>query len=447
MENKINYNAVILGSLAVIGFGFFRYHPEINESVWETILQIIQSIAYLVLGISVFRKARLEKVSKKKIVSACLILFLASTSFQLKAQSDNYSKQIKALKTSFESKNIEALKDYISSELKFRPIPAQNTIPILTNVTKQFPKLIEMRIIETKEGEALVFYNFEGMGEAESKILFDESGKITKIEYIENVVIESIKAQQAAQNSVQQPNPGELSKKYQPKSIEFESKDGLLVSGNLYEVNPKNPVILLLHQAGYNKYEYADIAPKLNEMGYNVLAIDQRSGGSSAGKNNETFERATKRGDTDISFVDAEQDIEAAVDYLNSKYGKKVTVWGSSYSSALAIFVGANNDHVNGIISFSPGNYFGDAKPTLHSIFKELDKPFLVTSSKEEAVDLSSELEGLELNDNQAQFIPTSNGFHGSRAIWEGQKGADEYWATIIEFLNTIYPNHKKELK
>ena len=367
------------------------------------------------------------------------ILFLFGT--DVKAQTVNYEKQIQALEASFENKNIEALKDYISAELKFGPVPAQNTIPILTNITKQFPKLIEMRIIESKDGEALVYYNFEGMGEAESKILFDKSGKITKIEYIENVVIESIKAQQAMQNSMQQPNLGVLGEKYQSKSVEFKSKDGLLVSGNLYEVDAKKPVILLLHQAGYNKHEYADIAPKLNDMGFNVLAIDQRSGGPFAGKNNETFERATKRGDSDISFVDAQQDIHAAVDYLHKKYNQKVTVWGSSYSSALALFVGAENEHINGIISFSPGNYFGDAKPKLSSVFKDLNKPFLVTSSKEEATDLSKELEGVTLNKNQSQFIPENDGFHGSRAIWEGQKGADEYWKAITQFLNKIYPN------
>ena len=380
-----------------------------------------------------------KKINYNYVIIGGLVLIITAFLSPLKAQNVNYEKQIQALELSFENKNIEALKDFLSPELQFGPIPVQNTVPILTNVTKQFPKLIEMRIIESKDGEALVYYNFEGMGEAKSRILFDEDGKITKIEYIENVVIESIKAQQAMQNSVQQPNPGELGEKYLPKSVEFKSKDGLMVSGNLYEVGSDKHVILLLHQANYNKHEYADIAPKLNEIGFNVLAIDQRSGGPFAGKTNETFERATKRGDTDISFVDAQQDIEAAVDYLYSKYDKKVTIWGSSYSSALAIFIAAENDYVNGIISFSPGNYFGKEKPKLSSVFKDLYKPFLVTSSKEEAKDLSKELEDIELKENQSQFIPESDGFHGSRAIWEGQQGAEEYWGAITEFLDRLY--------
>ncbi|MFY0698845.1 MAG: alpha/beta hydrolase [Balneola sp.] len=434
MENRINYNYVITGGLLLIILGFIGLNSE-----WDTTIQIFQSLGYLSLGLGVLRKKRSEKELEK--VKKFVPLFFVMLAFisPLHAQTLDYSKQVQALEKSFENKNLEALEGYISPELKFGPIPAQNTPAILTNIVNNFPKLLKLEIKESKEGEALVFYKFEGMGESESKILFDESGKITKIEHFEKIIMQQIRAQQALQNSVQQPNPGKLGEKYQSESIEFKSKDGLAVSGNLYEIDPKKPVILLLHQANYNKYEYADIAPKLNEMGYNVLAIDQRSGGSFAGKENETFQRATKRGDAEISFIDAEQDVEAAVNYLNKKYNQKVTVWGSSYSSALALFIGVDNEHVNGIISFSPGNYFGDTKPTLSSLFKELDKPFLVTSSKEEATDLSKELEGATLNDNQSQFIPEGDGFHGSRAVWEGQKGAEEYWKAIIEFLNALY--------
>jgi hypothetical protein len=48
---------------------------------------------------------------------------------------------------------------------------------------------------------------------------------------------------------------------------------------------PKNagfksqPYILLSHQAGSNRAEYAPIAPRLVKPGFNCLAIDQRSGG------------------------------------------------------------------------------------------------------------------------------------------------------------------------
>jgi dienelactone hydrolase len=438
MKELKRYDRIIMISLIPIYVGLMQAIERFNGTVWGEILQVLSVIGYVVLAWAAFKRMSVKRSIKNKAGTALMVGFLFAFGTGVNAQSANYEKQIEVLKSSFENKNIEALKDYISPELKFGPIPVQNTPVILTNIVNNFPKLLELTIKETGEGEALVFYNFEGMAESESKILFDESGKITKLEYFEDIIMQQIRAQQALQNSVQQPNPGELGEKYQSKSVEFKSKDGLLVSGNLYEIDSNKPVILLLHQANFNKYEYADIAPKLNEIGYNVLAIDQRSGGAFAGKSNETFDRATQRGDSNISFVDAEQDIDAAIDYLAKKFNQKVTVWGSSYSSALAIFVGAENEQVNGIISFSPGNYFGDAKPKLKSVFEELETPFLVTSSKAEATDLSKELEGVDLSKNQSQFIPESDGFHGSRAVWEGQKGAEEYWGAVISFLSSL---------
>ncbi|MEP1307659.1 MAG: alpha/beta hydrolase [Balneola sp.] len=439
MKELKRYDRIIMISLIPIYLGLMQAIERFNGTVWGEILQVLSVIGYVVLAWAVFKRMSVKRLIKNKAGAALMVSFLFAFGTGVDAQSANYEKQVQALELSFENKNIEALKEYISSELAFGPIPVQNTPVILTNIVNNFPKLLELTIKETGEKEVLVYYNFEGMEEAESKIFFDESGKITKMEYFEEIIIQQIRAQQALQNSVQQPKPGELGEKYQPKSVEFKSKDGLLVSGNLYEINSNKPVILLLHQANYNKHEYADIAPKLNEMGYNVLAIDQRSGGAFAGKTNETFDRATQRGDSNISFVDAEQDIHAAIEYLHKKYNQKVTVWGSSYSSTLAIFEGAKNEYVNGIISFSPGNYFGDARPKLQSVFEKIDKPFLVTSSKAEAVELSKELEGIDLKKNQSQFIPESDGFHGSRAVWEGQQGAEEYWQAITEFLNKLY--------
>ena len=195
--------------------------------------------------------------------------------------------------------------------------------------------------------------------------------------------------------------------------------------------------ILLCHQAGYNKQEYADIAPKLNEMGYNCLAIDQRSGGDFAGKPNETFQRAKEKS-LPTAYIDAQQDIEAAIDFLNKKYNKKVILLGSSYSSSLVLFESLKNNTVSASIAFSPGDYFGDQKPSLSTVFLKADKPFFITSSKQEAETLNALVDKKQLKENQIQFIPESDGFHGSKALWSGQNGAEEYWTAIADFLKSI---------
>lgn len=369
----------------------------------------------------------------KTIYSITIICLSIMTSY---AQVD-YSKQVEALKASFSAKNSEAIKPYVSETLSFGTYPAGATMQILGQVFNNLPKLNGLDILRQKDGEAEVKYNFDGLGDRFSKLLFDGEGKLTKLELVDNLLKEQAEAQAAFAKQKQVPTPGPLAEKHTYKPVSFKAEDGLEIGANLYEVDPDKPVILLCHQAGYNKYEYADIAPKLNEMGFNVMAIDQRSGGSFGGQNNSTFERAKAAG-LETGFLDAEQDIEAAVDFLYERYGKLVTLWGSSYSSSLALFIGSENDRVNAMISFSPGDYFGTGKPSLSSVFKSLNKPFLVTSSKEEAEVLSRLVEAGKLSQRQSQFIPEGDGYHGSRALWEGQEGGEEYWSQVTSFLRSL---------
>lgn len=371
----------------------------------------------------------------KTIKITLIISFILVSTLNVIAQ--DYSKQINAFKHSFAEENTEKLNPFLSSVLKFDPIPVANTTAIIANIVKQLPKLNSLIIVESDTRKAKVRYDFEALGVSESYIHFDNVGKITRIEFIENLIKQQMAQQQKMKESVQLPTLGELAKKHLPTEVEFPSLDGLIINGNLYEVGNDKPVILLCHQAGYNRIEYADIAPKLNELGYNCMAIDQRSGGEFAEKSNETFLRA-KKDELATDYLDAQQDIEAAINYLSKKYNKKIIVWGSSYSSSLVLFESLQNENVKASISFSPGDYFGNKKQSLKVIFSELKKPFFITSSKQEATTLSALVDVNELKENQIQFVPQSNGFHGSKALWIGQKGAEEYWNAIMDFLTSI---------
>lgn len=371
----------------------------------------------------------MKRLKKYNIVAIILLLF----SLSLVAQ--DYTKQVNAFAQSFTDKNTDALQPYISALLQFKPVPVANTPRILTNIVTNMPKSNSINIVETEQGKAKVAYDFEGIGKSESYIHFDNNGKIVRIQLIENIINQQIEAQR--QQKVPLPTPGKLGKKYIPKKVEFKAADGLVISGNLYEVGKNKPVILLMHQAGYNRMEYADIAPKLNKMGYNCLALDLRSGGHFAEKPNNTNTRALEKG-LKPEMTDAQQDIAVAIDFLHKKYNQKVIVWGSSFSSSLALLEGADNPKVKAIISFSPGDYFGDAAPSLATVFKKIEKAYLVTSSKAEAETLTALIGNSKLTKNQKQFIPESNGFHGSRALWEGQEGAEEYWNVIAEFLINV---------
>lgn len=167
------------------------------------------------------------------------------------------------------------------------------------------------------------------------------------------------------------------------------------------------------------------------------MAIDQRSGGHFVEWFNETMLRAVEKGKP-VGYLDAEQDIVAAIDFASKKYGQKVILWGSSYSATLAIHIAASNNNVNAVIAFSPGDYFNDKKASLRDVFKDFSKPFFVTSSRGEAVELSKTFESISLSDTQVHFIPKNQGFHGSRALWRTSEDNAEYWTAVERYLDEL---------
>jgi len=124
-------------------------------------------------------------------------------------------------------------------------------------------------------------------------------------------------------------------------NISFKSTDGLLITADSYTPHNSSttPLIVLFHQAGSSLGEYNEIAPRLNKLGFNCIAVDLRSGEYSRGKDNETAIRAANAG-LPTSYADALPDIIAALNYADTHYSNsKIIAWGSSYSAALALKV------------------------------------------------------------------------------------------------------------
>ncbi len=221
------------------------------------------------------------------------------------------------------------------------------------------------------------------------------------------------------------------------EKIYFPSLDSVDICANLYHIDNNAPVIVLCHQARFNKFEYEGIAQELNALGFNCLAIDQRSGGPIANQVNETTLNAIEAGKP-VDFLDAEQDMQAAIAYAANRYNHPVILWGSSYSSTLALYIGLENDNVMAVVSFSPGNYFADAKGSLIEMLPGIEKPLFVTSSKNEAPGIVELFSKVELKENQVLFAPEGGGHHGSRALWKNQSDGEEYWAAMKAFLEVV---------
>ena len=221
----------------------------------------------------------------------------------------------------------------------------------------------------------------------------------------------------------------------------FGSPDGLQVTADLYfaaDSTPKTPFIVLCHQAGWSRGEYREIAPRLNELGFNCVAIDQRSGGTVNRVTNLTRMKAVAQSKT-MNFVTAEQDIIAAVKWTKAKHCKgKVLLWGSSYSAALALRIaGEDPKLVDGVLAFAPGEYFerfDKPKDWIATSAKKISVPVFITSAKDESEKWSAIFEAIP-GESKTKFIPETAGNHGSRALWRKFPDSVEYWASVQEFL------------
>ncbi|MBI3509236.1 MAG: dienelactone hydrolase family protein [Bacteroidetes bacterium] len=219
-----------------------------------------------------------------------------------------------------------------------------------------------------------------------------------------------------------------------PLKITFAAADGIIISADSYFSNDTLPWLLLCHQAGFSRGEYIETAPKLAELGYNCLAIDQRSGNEVNGVKNETAQRAKDAG-RPTTYLDAEQDIIAAINYLYEQTKKPVILVGSSYSAGLVLKIATVNPLVKAVLAFSPGEYYGD-KLNLAKTVSTLDKPVFITCSHDEIPDVRKIYDAIP-SQHKTFFEPKSPGIHASRCLWETTDDYKEYWVAVKAFLKT----------
>jgi dienelactone hydrolase len=223
------------------------------------------------------------------------------------------------------------------------------------------------------------------------------------------------------------------------ETISFPSKDGLPITADLYITHEKTaPFILLFHQAGYSRGEYLNIAPVLNELGFNAMAIDQRSGKEVNGIVNETAREAADKNIRD-TYLDALPDLLAALSYVKENLaGGEIILWGSSYSASLVLKIaGDMPDAVNGILAFSPGEYFerlGESPQFVSESAKNIEISVFVTSARDEKNRWWSIYEMIP-PEKKEYFLPSGKGIHGSRALWESTEEHEKYWIAVRNFL------------
>src|SRR5690242_4583691 len=219
-------------------------------------------------------------------------------------------------------------------------------------------------------------------------------------------------------------------------AVSFAANDSVQVFADYYSAGSKaKPLILLFHQAGSNRGEYATIGPMLAALGFNALAIDQRSGGNAWGRTDDTVKRLGRS----TGYDEALPDLEAALQWAKSSdQTGPIIVWGSSYSAALVFLLAASHRReVKAILAFSPGEYLHGSS-TVRKAAAQVSIPIFVTSAKDpKEIAVAKSVLDVAPSAEKSQFIPKIAGVHGSSTLREDQNpdGAEENWAAVKQFL------------
>jgi len=218
------------------------------------------------------------------------------------------------------------------------------------------------------------------------------------------------------------------------ETVHFKAGDGVEITAEFLKPDRSFDTILVLyHMAGASRGEYRDIAPELNKLGYATLAVDQRSGGSFNGVNNET---AAKAGGA-VSYTKAIPDIMAAAQWARAKSGaRKVGVLGSSYSAGLVLVLSAQDkDLADAVMSFSPGEYYG-SNDYVARVLSRVQVPVFLTSARNE----TGQWKQFErkIKSSVTGFVPEGSGRHGATALVS--KDGKEYWQALKAFLAKHLP-------
>lgn len=221
-----------------------------------------------------------------------------------------------------------------------------------------------------------------------------------------------------------------------PVPVLLKAADGVAVHGSYYRAEHPRALLLLFHQAGSSKAEYAAIAPRLVAAGYSALAIDQRSGGAMFGPN-ETA--AAIRGTP--TYLDAGRDLDAALAF-GERQKLPLALWGSSYSAALVFLVAAAHPGaVKAVLAFSPGEYL-DHRTMVRGAAAKVSAPVYVTSAKDTGeIAAARAILAASPARLKVQFVPQEGGVHGSSTLIEGRnpRGAAANWRAVSSFLDRVF--------
>jgi dienelactone hydrolase len=191
-------------------------------------------------------------------------------------------------------------------------------------------------------------------------------------------------------------------------------------------------IVVMFHQSGSNMHEYDPIAPRINALGYDCLVVDQRAGGSLWGEENITASQY----EGEVSYMDAYIDMQAAIEWVAEQGYKTIIAWGSSYSASLVLKLASEDDRIDAVLSFSPGEYFDD-KRVVAEWNSRVDVPRFFAATADEIEDDVLDIYMAAPDTNKQVMKGFRDGIHGSSTLREDKcpQRYEDYWKGVEEFF------------
>lgn len=162
---------------------------------------------------------------------------------------------------------------------------------------------------------------------------------------------------------------------YPPYHHHFSSEtilsDGLKLHVDVYEHDKKAPTVVFVPGTAIYALCYAEMMYKLGEAGYNVVGLDPRGHGQSEGP----------RGD--YTIPELIRDVEAAIDFAHKRFGRKVSLMGSSQGGIISLYMAAKDARIDSVICQNFADLTGDetTKLTRHPVLFKYMR-MLISNSK-----------------------------------------------------------------
>lgn len=200
--------------------------------------------------------------------------------------------------------------------------------------------------------------------------------------------------------------------------LNLKTEDNIKIKATFYRGSKDMPSIILLHMLDRNRKDWQDFAKSLQNIGYNIIAIDLRGHGESS-LNWQSF--------SENDFNNMVLDVKAAKEFLQKQGNNRIAIIGASIGANIALNYAVQDDLIKTAILLSPGLNYRGVKT--EEAIKQFKNPALIVAAENDSysADSSQTLKSLSQNGSLKIYKGSE---HGTRLF-----GKTDIGKVIIKWL------------